>query len=58
MGSCESVFDKLQDLGIFPSEALAAANLPASDELTRRVSRRAEQFRQEWNKRNGNGNPA
>jgi very-short-patch-repair endonuclease len=56
----KSVFDKLQDLEIFPSEepSDSVPSQPASNELTDRVSRRAEQLRQEWNTRNGNGNGA
>ena len=56
----KSVFDKLQNLEIFPSEELSetTAPSPASNELADRVCRRAEQLRQEWNARNGNGNAA
>jgi very-short-patch-repair endonuclease len=54
----KSVFDKLQNLEIFPSEELSetTAPSPASKELADRVCRRAEQLHQEWNVRNGNGN--
>jgi very-short-patch-repair endonuclease len=54
----KSVFDKLQNLEIFPSEELSetTAPSPASNELVDRVCRRGEQLRQEWNARNGNGN--
>jgi hypothetical protein len=53
----KSVLEKLQDLEIMPSEEPSAdtAPTPASNEFTDRVRRRAEQLRQEWNKRNGNG---
>lgn len=56
----KSVFEKLQNLEIFPSDELpdSATPSPASIELTDRVGRRAEQLRQEWKARNGNENDA
>jgi hypothetical protein len=56
----KSVFEKLQHLEIFPSEEFLESIAPSapSNELTERVSRRAEQLRQEWNARSGNGNAA
>lgn len=56
----KSVFEKLQDLEIFPSQEFVKAAAPPvpSNELIDRVFLRAEQIRQEWNTHNGNGNPA
>ncbi|HEY2459581.1 MAG TPA: AAA domain-containing protein [Candidatus Acidoferrum sp.] len=56
----KSVFEKLQALEILPSQESMESTAPAavSNELTDRVCRRAEQLRQEWDARNGNGNPA
>lgn len=46
----KSVFEKLNDLEIYPSQEVGAASPPAAgaSELTERVIRRAEQIRQEW----------
>lgn len=51
------VFDKLRDLEIDPcAESPVASPSIASSELTDRVTRRAEQIRNEWNiKESGNG---
>jgi very-short-patch-repair endonuclease len=52
----KSVFERLQSLDIFPSEEFLASSTTAqvSNELIDRVSRRAEQLRQEWVTNNGN----
>jgi very-short-patch-repair endonuclease len=51
----KTVFEKLQNLEIFPTEEFVEAPAPKapSNELTDRVSRRAEQLRQDWNTSNG-----
>ena len=50
----KSVFEKLNNLEIYPAQDTTEASTPpaATNELTERVIRRAEQIRQEWAVRN------